>query len=238
VTGRHAVRGLPAARATQIPDGKMENPFLKTFGRPPASWPASASARATRTSPRRSSSSAARPSTTSSGPTGAGWPARRERSRRRADHARALSRRPRREPNDSERSAAATTSPGHRSPPGRRGPGLGPDQLQRVPLPTLTRGRSLTRPAPPAPLASGDLRRRGCLQPGLGPLVGARPAVVLPGHRAGAVEPPFDLRLLGDGGRPLRDPLFRGRPGPGAGLAAGRGRPHGQGAGAARPCAS
>ena len=27
--------GLPkGARATQIPDGKMENPFLKTFGRP------------------------------------------------------------------------------------------------------------------------------------------------------------------------------------------------------------
>jgi Protein of unknown function (DUF1553) len=27
--------GLPTgARATQIPDGKMENPFLKTFGRP------------------------------------------------------------------------------------------------------------------------------------------------------------------------------------------------------------
>ncbi|HEX3446918.1 MAG TPA: hypothetical protein VHS97_01625, partial [Isosphaeraceae bacterium] len=30
-----AFDGLPrGARATQIPDGKMENPFLKTFGRP------------------------------------------------------------------------------------------------------------------------------------------------------------------------------------------------------------
>ncbi|MBV8312776.1 MAG: hypothetical protein JO344_20520, partial [Planctomycetaceae bacterium] len=30
-----AFEGLPqGARATQMPDGKMDNPFLKTFGRP------------------------------------------------------------------------------------------------------------------------------------------------------------------------------------------------------------
>ena len=29
--------------ATQIPDGTIDNPFLKTFGRPRASWPANAS---------------------------------------------------------------------------------------------------------------------------------------------------------------------------------------------------
>src|SRR5207245_9356179 len=36
VTGTEtAFEGLPrGSRATQIPDGKMENPFLKTFGRP------------------------------------------------------------------------------------------------------------------------------------------------------------------------------------------------------------
>ncbi len=48
--------GLPkGARATQIPDGTIDNPFLKTFGRPRASSPVSASARANRISRRLSS---------------------------------------------------------------------------------------------------------------------------------------------------------------------------------------
>ncbi len=46
--------GLPAGtRAIQLPDGEVNNPFLKTFGQPAASWPANANAKATATSPRR-----------------------------------------------------------------------------------------------------------------------------------------------------------------------------------------
>ena len=75
--------GLPTgSRATQIPDGKMDNPFLKTFGRPAASWPVNASGRASPTSRRPSSSSEGPRSTANSTMRMDGWPSSSRAARR------------------------------------------------------------------------------------------------------------------------------------------------------------
>ncbi len=134
--------GLPnGARATQIPDGKMENPFLKTFGRPARELACECE--------RESESNLSQALQLIGGATVNGK--LRDDNGRMAqlaksgktpagDHPRALP------------GGALAASPAPREleaavkhltaaegpPPGRRGPGLGADQLQGVPVPALS----------------------------------------------------------------------------------------------------
>ncbi len=134
--------GLPkGARATQIPDGKMENPFLKTFGRPARELACECE--------RESDSNLSQALQLIGGATVNGK--LRDDNGRMAQLAKsgkspeqvtrelymvALSR----DPSPTELAAAVKhLTVGQGPPPGRRGPGLGADQFQGIPVPPLRR---------------------------------------------------------------------------------------------------
>ncbi len=133
--------GLPrGARATQIPDGKMENPFLKTFGRPARELACECE--------RESDSNLSQALQLIGGATVNGklprrqWPhgpARQGGQVARAGHARALHGRPQPRP-EPDRAGRGHQAPQVRKglSPGRRGPRLGADQLQGIPVPALS----------------------------------------------------------------------------------------------------
>ena len=185
--------GLPkGTRATQIPDGKMENPFLKTFGRP---------ARELACECERESDSNLSQALQLIGGATVNGKLRDDNGRMaalaksdkhaRGDHPRALPGRPRpRAERDRGRRRRQAPDRRRRPPPGRRGPGLGPDQLQGVPVPALSRLPSgAARPAPTRRASEGDRCRRPSLArrvgvirlghggPGVG-LAGDQPTVI------------------------------------------------------------
>ena len=152
--------GLPKGfRATQLPDGKMENPFLKTFGQPARELACECE--------RESDSNLSQALQLIGGATVNGK--LRDDNGRMAALAKStktpeeittelylagLARDPQR-----HRAGRRRQAPDRRQgpPPGRRGPGLGPDQLQGVPLPALI-GASGPAPDPilnPSPNGRG-----------------------------------------------------------------------------------
>ena len=137
--------GLPTgARATQIPDGKMENPFLKTFGRPARELACECE--------RESESNLSQALQLIGGATVNGK--LHDDNGRMAQLAKssktpqeitqelylvALSREPSAERARGRREASQRLEG---PPSGHRGPGLGADQLQGIPVPTLTQHRT------------------------------------------------------------------------------------------------
>ena len=146
--------GLPrGARATQIPDGKMDNPFLKTFGRPARELACECE--------RESDSNLSQALQLIGGATvngklhdDNGRMAQLAKSGKTpgGDHQGALPGRPRPRA-QRDRARRRREAPESRQGPAvrRRGPGLGADQLQGVLVPALSR-RERSRGSCPSPL--------------------------------------------------------------------------------------